>query len=297
MLACSTADDEDLRHVSARISRAAFWYHPRVAENPRPPVAIRIVRPYANEDEFLEAELETIGKTSVILIGAHPRPTGVILRFEVTLTSGATVLRGEGRVLAHKENAFRGQPGLSLRFTRLDPRSKALVDRATSLREQRAAPMPRSQPPMAAPASGGRVSAVPPSAPSAPPPMPSAPPPTRPLAPSRPPAPDPAIAQALTAATPPPARAARPEPARPSSPPQLSPPPPPHVHVEDHPTYVETRSDAPMPIMTQVPSTRPRGGGPIAAPENREALLARLRDRRASMPAARVEQILAQRRG
>ena len=110
-----------------------------MAENVRPPVAIRIVRPYESEDELLEHELETVGKTSVVLIGAHPRPTGVILRFEVTLASGATVLRGEGRVLAHKENAFRGQPGLTLRFTRLDPRSKAVVDRATSMREARSA--------------------------------------------------------------------------------------------------------------------------------------------------------------
>jgi len=109
-----------------------------VAESVRPPVAIRIVRPYDSEDELLEHELETIGKTSVVLIGAHPRPTGVILRFEVTLASGTTVLRGEGRVLAHKENAFRGQPGLTLRFTRLDPRSKSVVDRATAMRETRA---------------------------------------------------------------------------------------------------------------------------------------------------------------
>lgn len=110
-----------------------------MAENVRPPVAIRIVRPYETEDALLEHELDTIGKTSVVLIGAHPRPTGVILRFEVTLASGATVLRGEGRVLAHKDNAFRGQAGLTLRFTRLDPRSKAVVDRATSMREQRQA--------------------------------------------------------------------------------------------------------------------------------------------------------------
>ena len=114
-----------------------------MAENSRPPVAIRIVRPYDTEDLLLENELETIGKTSVVLIGAHPRPTGVILRFEVTLASGPTVLRGEGRVLAHKENAFRGQPGLTLRFTRLDPKSKAIVDRATAMREARGPSSPR----------------------------------------------------------------------------------------------------------------------------------------------------------
>lgn len=141
-----------------------------MAENSRAPVAIRIVRPYETEDELLEHELETVGKTSVVLIGAHPRPTGVILRFEVTLSSGATVLRGEGRVLAHKENAFRGQPGLTLRFTRLDPRSKAVVDRATAMREARAQ---------------GDVPAASPSRPA--------------------PRPDAAIAEALTASTPSPA--------------------------------------------------------------------------------------------
>jgi hypothetical protein len=119
------------------VPRADLRYHRAVAETNRPPVAIRIVRPYESEDELLEHELETVGKTSVVLIGAHPRPTGVILRFEVTLASGTTVLRGEGRVLAHKENAFRGQPGLTLRFTRLDPRSKSVVDRATAMRESR----------------------------------------------------------------------------------------------------------------------------------------------------------------
>jgi hypothetical protein len=188
-----------------------------VAENARPPVAVRIVRPYETEEAFLENELETVGKTSVILIGAHPRPTGVILRFEVTLASGTTVLRGEGRVLAHKENAFRGQPGLALRFTRLDPRSKALVDRAAAIREARLADEARA------------ASVLPPAPPAEPDPPPAASPQPmqrrgaapadaragqtaaqpyatqRPTAPSRSmPAPDPVLAEILGAPTPPP---------------------------------------------------------------------------------------------
>ncbi|HEY8073373.1 MAG TPA: hypothetical protein VIF62_04675 [Labilithrix sp.] len=269
-----------------------------MAENPRPPVAIRIVRPYANEDEFLEAELETIGKTSVILIGAHPRPTGVILRFEVTLGSGATILRGEGRVLAHKENAFRGQPGLSLRFTRLDPRSKALVDRVASLREARA---------------GGR--------PSQPPPPPSIPPPTRtsthPAASS-----DPALANALTQDTPSPAHASRPPPSSvqppapmPAVPPPAASAPPPqppqvilraisHAPIEEAPTHVETRTDfAPAPLateapearMTDVPRTARASSGPLQPPADREDLLTRLRQRATTLPREKIEAILAER--
>jgi hypothetical protein len=268
-----------------------------VSENARPPqVAIRIVRPYQDEDEFLTNELETVGKTSVILIGAHPRPSGIILRFEVTLASGATVLRGEGRVLAHKERAFRGQPGLSLRFTRLDPKSKQLVDRAVSMREARL--------------SGEAASIRPPSSPSLAPQEPlvqSAPPPPAPAhepvrVPISFPAPaDPGLEAALTAPTP---------------------EPPPHAPIEETPTpmrFEQSMEDslAPSPnsidraiaaVLEQSPlppiSSSPVAVGPISEPEvaapptpqaprDREEMLARLRERGASLPRDRVNEILS----
>lgn len=269
-----------------------------MAESNRPPVAIRIVRPYESEDEFLDAELETVGKTSVILIGAHPRPTGVILRFEVTLNNGSTILRGEGRVLAHKENAFRGQPGLSLRFTRLDPRSKALVDRAAALREAKAA---GSVPP-----SSRAVPSVRPSSPAVPPSV-------------HPPVSDPAITDALTQSTPAPTRASSPPaPRAPDDSIGVHVPPPPSSH-EDAPTHVETRTDPPLqhaatdvpaPMHTEMPESggatdpppvpsappRTRSAGSVAPPPDRDAVLARLRDRARSLPQDKVDAILASRR-
>ena len=112
-------------------------YRTTVADELKAPVAIRITRPYATEDEFLEREFDTLTHTSVILLGAQSRPQGVVLRFEITLKSGDSILRGEGRVVAYKERAYGGEPGLTLRFTRLDSRSKSLVDRASALREAR----------------------------------------------------------------------------------------------------------------------------------------------------------------
>jgi hypothetical protein len=103
----------------------------------KPPVAIRITRPYATEDEFLAAELDTISRTGVTLVGAQQRPEGVVLRFELALGSGAPLLRGEGRVVGYKANAVGNEPGLALRFTRLDSKSKALVDRVSAMRETR----------------------------------------------------------------------------------------------------------------------------------------------------------------
>jgi hypothetical protein len=137
----------------------------RVAEELKPPVAIRITRPYASEAEFLEREFDTLTHTSVILLGAQARPQGVVLRFEIVLTTGESMLRGEGRVVGYKERAYAGEPGLSLRFTRLDSRSKTLVDRASALREAR---VRASTSLMSMPAV-----VVPRPAPQAPPPIPS----------------------------------------------------------------------------------------------------------------------------
>jgi hypothetical protein len=111
---------------------------------PPPPVAIRITRPYATEDEYLEKELETLTRAGITLLGAQSRPQGVVLRFELVLTSGHVLMRGEGRVLGFKANAFAGIGGLTLRFTRLDTRSKSLIDKAVALREMR---RPSSRPP------------------------------------------------------------------------------------------------------------------------------------------------------
>jgi len=111
-----------------------------VADAPAPPplpAAIRITRPYASEEEYLDRELETLTRASITLLGAQLRPQGVVLRFELALSSGLVLIRGEGRVVGFKANAFMGLGGLTLRFTRLDTRSKALIDRAAVLREQR----------------------------------------------------------------------------------------------------------------------------------------------------------------
>jgi hypothetical protein len=128
-------------------------YARNVNEDARTPVAIRITRPYTTEDEFLTRELETLTRTSIVLVGAQPRPQGVVLRFELALATGQPLVRGEGRVVAFKERVFEDAPGLTLRFTRLDSKSKALVDRAAAMRDARNRP---SLPPPLPPAASNR---------------------------------------------------------------------------------------------------------------------------------------------
>jgi hypothetical protein len=104
-----------------------------VPEAPRIPI-IRVTRPYASEKEFIDADFSWIGGTTVILPGGPARPSGELVRFEVILANGAPVLRGEGNVIGHNPPGSPRPPGLEIRFTRVDAKSKAVLDR---VRERR----------------------------------------------------------------------------------------------------------------------------------------------------------------
>jgi hypothetical protein len=93
------------------------------------------MRPYSTEDAFLAEERDTLTRSAITLIGAPSRPRGVVIRFELTLADGVPLVRGEGRVLGYQPADDRGPSSLTLRFTKLDARSKALVDRAADQRD------------------------------------------------------------------------------------------------------------------------------------------------------------------
>ena len=92
---------------------------------------VRVVLPYHHEHEFLERELELLGRWGSFLPGTDA-PCGAVVAFELTLADGTPVLRGEGRILGHVASR-RGDRGAVIRFTRLDRRSRALVEHAADL--------------------------------------------------------------------------------------------------------------------------------------------------------------------
>jgi hypothetical protein len=236
-----------------------------VADAPVPPpapVAIRITRPYATEDEYLEKELETLSRAGITLLGAQSRPQGVVLRFELVLASGLVLIRGEGRVIGFKVNAFEGVAGLSLRFTRLDTRSKALIDKAAALREQR---RPSTRPPTRT--SGG------------PPPLPPLPAPPAPAA-------EPPLESA-------PSIAVASEPSLP-----LASPSGPEL-VAPTSAQAPESAQAPAPADAAAPASAPAKASAFApgpAPVERDSLLERLRSRAKALDAGDVQRILSMRR-
>ncbi len=167
------ARDPAHRHF---LAQQLVYSHRVQDESHRSLFAVRVVRPYATEQQFVLEEAFALTASSILLVGAGPRPEGVVLRFEVALENGAILLRGEGRVAGHVQTPL-GVPGLLLRFTRLDPRSKALVDRAT-LRSVAAEEVAHAQPLI--------VESLPPPPPPPPPPAPSSRPPSVPPFPTSP---------------------------------------------------------------------------------------------------------------
>jgi hypothetical protein len=124
-----------------------------VPEAPKIPF-IRITRPYGSEAEFIDGDYGWVGRTTLVLPGGPARAAGELVRFEVVLTNGAPVLRGEGHVVAHHVPGGARPAGLEVRYTRVDSRSKILLDR---VRERRAAmsqggPASLSMPAMSVPA-------------------------------------------------------------------------------------------------------------------------------------------------
>jgi hypothetical protein len=115
----------------------------------RSPVTIRITRPYGSENEFIDGDFAWIGRTTIVLANTPARKAGEIIRFEIVLTSGSPVFRGEGSVVGYYPPGGGKPPGLEVRFTRIDARSKLVLDK---VRERRTA-LSRSGELPAAPAS------------------------------------------------------------------------------------------------------------------------------------------------
>jgi hypothetical protein len=255
-----------------------------VSDAARAPLAIRITRPYFDEDAFLAEEADTLTPSSLLLLGAQSRPEGTILRFELALRSGEILLRGEGRVTAYKAKARGDTPGLVLRFTRLDLKSKQFLDRVKERRDPRKGISVPPAPPSGLEASGSygiadtgaHVAAPPPPAPparasvmparaSAPPAPPSYRPPP-PMRPSSPPLG--AVARAMIA--------------DPSLNAELS------LAADIETTHVRSRADA-----EDAPVSSTRGVAIDAAERN--ALLSRLRARAQRLGPSGAAEVLARR--
>ena len=103
-----------------------------------PLVPLRFKLPYPTELEFLEKFAGHLSRGGVFLGTRTAKPEGTRVAFEFVLSGGEQVLRGEGvvaKVVAADPKDPGIKPGMTIRFTRLDSRSRAIVDRAVALKQ------------------------------------------------------------------------------------------------------------------------------------------------------------------
>jgi uncharacterized protein (TIGR02266 family) len=107
---------------------------------------MRIKLKYPDVETFIQKYAVNISRGGIFIATKTPKPVGTALKFEFLLAAGengTSIIRGEGQVLWTRE-FDPSQPskahGMGIRFTRLDPESQAVVDRALAFRAQQAKP-------------------------------------------------------------------------------------------------------------------------------------------------------------
>jgi uncharacterized protein (TIGR02266 family) len=105
-------------------------------------IPVRIRLPYATEDEFIERYGTNVGRGGIFIATRALKPEGTEIAFEFVLADGTRLLKGEGAVLKVQVDEGGGRSGMTVRFLRLDARSKALVDRAIAYRSGFVNPQP-----------------------------------------------------------------------------------------------------------------------------------------------------------
>jgi molecular chaperone DnaK len=99
-----------------------------------PPVALRIRFPFRTEDEFLARYGSNLGRGGMFVATRALKPEGTEVAFELVLAGGERLVAGEGVVVKSQVDAGGGRAGMTVRFTRLDPVGKQLIERAVQLR-------------------------------------------------------------------------------------------------------------------------------------------------------------------
>lgn len=114
-------------------------------------VPLRIRLPFATEAEFIERYGLHVSRSTLFIATRSPKPVETVLTFELVLSDNSRLMRGEGQVQKLTEDTQQGRSGMLLRLTRVDAKTKELIDRILALRPPGLAGSGRGTPPPSAP--------------------------------------------------------------------------------------------------------------------------------------------------
>ncbi len=126
-------------------------------------VPLRIRLPFTTEDDFVTRYGAHVTRGGIFISTKHGKPEGTQLSFELVLQDGTRLMRGEGEVQKLVVDEQAGRSGMLVRFTRIDTRTKGLIDLIVARREGLAsAEAPASAASQPPPPSSARAPAPPP---------------------------------------------------------------------------------------------------------------------------------------
>jgi hypothetical protein len=100
------------------------------------PLVVHVVRPYASEQEYLDAEAWSIEARSMLLLDTEQLPLDTSVLFDVALADGHKPIRAEGRVVGSVAPSGARPGGLKVRFKRFGSATKAFIERAVKAQER-----------------------------------------------------------------------------------------------------------------------------------------------------------------
>lgn len=120
---------------------------------PTPPpakrVLLRVRLPFSSEEEFIEKYGQNLTRGGIFIATKTPKAEGTLVSFDLILTDGTKLMRGEGFVQSVTAHEQPGRSGMLVRFERVDARTKALVDRVIVHRSG----VMKAEPPVMSPSS------------------------------------------------------------------------------------------------------------------------------------------------
>jgi uncharacterized protein (TIGR02266 family) len=103
----------------------------------RAPVSLKVRFKSATLDEFIEQYSNDISRGGMFVRSKQPMPVGTLLKFEIQLKDERPLIHGVGRVVWKRESSEASDTlpaGMGIKFIRMDPECRALVDKIVAER-------------------------------------------------------------------------------------------------------------------------------------------------------------------
>jgi uncharacterized protein (TIGR02266 family) len=102
----------------------------------RAPLSLKVRFKSATLDEFIEQYSLDISRGGIFIKSKNPMAVGTLLKFEFQLKDASRLIHGVGRVVwrREKDHPSGHSPGMGIKFIKMDPDSRAVVERMVARR-------------------------------------------------------------------------------------------------------------------------------------------------------------------